>query len=537
MRSQSSESTTAAIQDELVRLEKEMQAEEEEMHEFQKQNNIGFLQEEGNSAGVYLAGLNRQLADLKTEYDLLNLLDVDQNLDRAQSLPTSANGTATGRDSTAMSAYGPMADYQKATQQLQMLKAERDDLATVLRPKHPTMVDLDQQISRGEKLIEAFRKQSIESLKTRRASIGLQIENIEKTIKEWDGKALELSGRIAEFDKIKAKAERTKSQYDRLLANLRSVDVTKNVDQDSISILERASPPVSVKPGMPKIMWQGFALGTLVGLIILFIMDKLDDRIGSFIEFRANFPEEMLGQIPREDMDGKLALLRSEDPRHALLEAFRTFRSSLMFLPVAGARPKALMFTSAIPGEGKTTVASNFAVTMAFSGAKTLLVDADLRRGRMADLFGVNKEDGLSKVLQQRISWRDAIQETYVENLYVLPRGGALNHPAEHLLGKVTDQFLKDVYNEFDYIIFDSAPVLVADDSLSLAPKVDGVIFVVRFSQSSARMSRRSLDLLARRQVNVIGVVANDIKPSQAEYGYGHYYQYTEEKSELEADV
>ena len=84
MRSQRSESTTAAIQDELVRLEKEMQAEEEETHEFQKQNNIGFLQEEGNSAGVYLAGLNRQLADLKTEYELLNLLDVDQNLDRAR---------------------------------------------------------------------------------------------------------------------------------------------------------------------------------------------------------------------------------------------------------------------------------------------------------------------------------------------------------------------------------------------------------------------------------------------------------------------
>ena len=279
--------------------------------------------------------------------------------------------------------------------------------------------------------------------------------------------------------------------------------MTKNVDQDSISILERASAPVSVKPGMPKIMWEGFGLGAFIGLVVLFIMDKLDDRIGSFIEFRANFPEEMLGQIPREDMGGKLAILRPEDPRHALLEAFRTFRSSLMFLPVTGARPKVLMFTSAIPGEGKTTVASNFAVTMAFSGAKTLLVDADLRRGRMADLFGVSKEDGLSKVLQQRISWKEAVLETYVENLFVLPRGKALNHPAEHLLGKITDQFLKDVYNEFDYIIFDSAPVLVADDSLSLAPKVDGVIFVVRFSQSSARMSRRSLDLLARRQVNV----------------------------------
>jgi capsular exopolysaccharide synthesis family protein len=536
MRSQSSESTTAAIEDEMVRLEKEMQSEAEEMHEFQKENNIGFLEEEGNSAGVYLAGLNRQLADLKTEYDLLGLLDLDQNLDRAQST-TPANPTdETGRDAMSISQYGPLAEYQKAKQDIAMLKAERDDFATVLRPAHPIMVSLNEQIERGEKLIEAYREESIESLKTRRESIRLQIQNTEQTIQEWNGKALDLSGRIAEFDRIKDKAERTKSQYDRLLENLRSVDVTKNVDQDSISILERASNPVSVKPAMPKLMSEGFAIGTLLGLVILFIMDKLDDRIGSFMEFRANFQEEMLGQIPHEDMSGTSSILRPEDPRHALLESFRTLRSSVLFLPFTGPRPKAIMFCSAVPGEGKTTIASNFAVTIAFSGAKTLLVDSDLRRGRMADIFGLPKEDGLSKVLQQSIPWREAILNTHIENLFVLPRGKALNHPAEHLLSKVTDDFLKEAYAEFDYIIFDSAPVLVADDSLCLAPKVDGVIFVIRFSQSSARMARRALDLLARRQVNVLGVTANDINPSQAEYGYGHYYQYTD-KQEVESEA
>ena len=124
-----------------------------------------------------------------------------------------------------------------------------------------------------------------------------------------------------------------------------------------------------------------------------------------------------------------------------------------------------------------------------------------------------------------------------MENLSVIPRGKALNHPAEHLFGNVTDQFLQEIYSQFDYIILDSAPVLVADDALSLAPKADGVIFVIRFSQSSARMSRRALDLLGKRQVNVLGLVANDIKHSQAEYGYGHYYQYSETPAEAEAEA
>jgi succinoglycan biosynthesis transport protein ExoP len=538
MRSASSENTTAAIQDELVRLDKEMTAEGEEMLAFQKANNIGFLEKEGNSAGEYLSKLGTQLADLKTEYALLALLDLDENLDRGQAAQNSDSGADSSRAQTEMSAYGPLADYQRAKQDLEVLKAQRADYSKDLRPQHPFIVTLDEKIAQTQTLIEAFRNQSVESLKTRRESIRLQIENIQQTITEWKTKALDLSGRIAEFDKIKEKSERTKNQYDRLLESLRSVDVTKNVDQDAVSILERATGPVSVKPGMPRLMWTGFGLGALVGLILLFIMDKLDDRIGSFMELRSHFPEELLGQIPHEDVPGgDVQLLRPDDPRHSLLESFRTLRSSLMFLPFTGARPKVIMFTSAIPGEGKTTVASNFAVTMAFSGAKTLLVDADLRRGRVADLFKASKEVGLSKVLLQQVAWREAVLDTEIENLHILPRGKIIKHTAEHLLGKITDQFLREIYKEYDYIIIDSAPVLVADDSLCLAPKVDGLILVLRFSQSSARMGRRSLDLLARRQANVIGIVANDIKPSQAEYGYGQYYQYYGHEKEVEAEA
>ena len=529
MRSQKSESTTVAIQDELVRLEKEMDADGEKLHEFQKENNIGFLHEEGNSAGLYLAQLNRQLADLKTEYDLLELLNLDQNLDREKTASPTANNPSGARDTT-LANYGPLAEYQRAKQQLQMLTAEREDFSRYLRPKHPTIVALDEQITRGEKLIEAFRNQSVETLKTRRESIRLQIKNIEGVIKQWGEKALDLSRRVADFDKIKAKGERTKGQYDRLLANLRSVDVTKSVDQDTVSILEKASPAISIRPGMVKIMSIGFGIGLLLGLIILFIMDKLDDRISSFVEFGAHYPEHILGQIPSENMTGDLALLKHSDARHSLLESYRTLRSSLLFLPVEGARPKTLLITSAAPGEGKTTVASNLAIILAFSGARVLLVDADLRRGRLHSLFGIPPEGGFAKVLQQRLPWSDAIVKTNIENLSILPRGKTLPHPAEHFLSKVTDQFLQDVYDQFDYILLDSAPVLVADDTLSLAPKIDGVLFVVRFAQSSARMGRRALDLLAHRQVNVLGLICNDVHLSEAEYGYGNYYQYSEQQ-------
>jgi len=521
MREQKSVSTSAVIADELVRLEKEMAKEEEEMHNFQKENNIGFLQEEGNSAGVYLAGLNRQMAELKTEYDLLALLDLDQTVDRQ------ANGER--KENAPITQFGPMADYQKAKQQAQSIKVERDNLSRFLKPKHPLMVAYNDEIAKGERLIETFRQQSVDTLKNRRESLRLQMENLAGVSKHWETKALDLGRRIAEFSKIKSKSERTKSQYDRLLASLRSVDVTKAIPEDTISVLEKAAPAVSIRPGLAKIMWIGFGIGALAGLGILFIIDRLDDRIESFMEFRSIFKENLLGQIPREESKGDLALLQPDDSRHALLECFRTLRSSIIFLPVDGVRPKTLLVTSATPGEGKTTISSNLAISLAFSGAKTLLVDGDLRRGRLHEVFGVDGNvAGFSKVLQQRVPWREAIIATHINNLHILPRGKPLAHPSEHFLSKTADQFLQETYSQFDYVIFDSAPVMAADDALSFAPKIDGTIFVLRFSASSSRLSRKALDLLIQRQVNLLGVVCNDVKLSESDYGYGYYYQYSE---------
>ena len=535
MRLNSREGAAVAIQDELVRLEKEMQKEEDEMHTFQKENNIGFLREDGNSAATYLAQLNRQLADLKTEFDLLELLNLDQSLDRSQ-VASSTGDKSMGKIDSLSANSGPLGEYLRAKQSFQQLKADHEELSKTLRPKHPTMELLNEQIAKGEAQLNTFRQLSVDALQSRRASINVQIANLEKTIKTWEGKALDLARRVADWDKIRSRIDRTKQQYERLNTNLRSMDVYKNIETDTVSILERASSAQSVRPGLEKLLIIGGIAGFGIGLLILFTMDKMDDRVGSFYEFRERFPELLLGQVPRENSKAGLSMLVSNDPRHALLESFRTLRSSIIFLPVEGTRPKTLLVTSATPGEGKTTVAANLAITFAFSGAKTLLVDADLRLGRIAKAFNVESEVGFSDVLRQRTHWREVIVPTSTPNLSVLPRGKTLTHPAEHFLGKVTDQFLQEVYAEFDYVIFDSPPVMAADDVLSLAPKIDGAIFIVRFSTSSARRSRTAINLLQQRQANLIGVVCNDVRLSESEYGYGNYYQYSSYREKPEAE-
>src|SRR2546426_3747378 len=280
MREDRGHEITTGITEQLIQVEKDLRNSEDEMLEFQKQNNIGFIQEQGNSAAQYLVKLNQQYAQLKTEYDLLNLLDLDQNLDRAQN--KTETGTNQGSDNQGMpfSDVGPEGDYLKAKQQIQLLKAERETLAKDLRPSHPKILKLNDEITKQDKLIQLFRADALEKLKTRRESIGKQMENLQTNIKEWEAKALDLSQRLAQFNRIKGKVDRLKTLYDRLTNNLKEIDVSQVVDtgDQSVSVMEAATTPSSVRPGLIKSLLLGLAFGALAGIGILFLLDRIDDR-------------------------------------------------------------------------------------------------------------------------------------------------------------------------------------------------------------------------------------------------------------------
>ena len=527
MRADEGSHVTTAITEQLIQVEKELRNGEDEMLEYQKDNNIGLIQGEGNSAAAYLVKLNQEYARLKTEYDLLSLLDLDQNLDRQQASPRAADsGSPAPAEGMPFADVGPEGDYLKAKQAVQLLKAQRDTLSKDLRPKHPKIIKLNDEITQQENLIQLYRQDAVEKLETRRKSIGKQMENLQSSISEWEKKALDLSQRLAAFNRIKDKVDRQKTLYDRLTNSLKDVNVSQVVDNsDQVGIMESATPPVSVRPGMLKSLLIGLGFGAFAGLLILVLLDRIDDRMASFSEFQHQFTENILGQIPKEKAKGKVTLLQADDARHIFAESYRNVRSSIFFMPYEGPRPKTLLITSAVPNEGKSTISANLAITMALSGAKTLLIDGDLRRGALREDFEITSKIGFSEVLKQEVNWREVVVPTSLSSLFVLPRGNTISQPSEHLLRESTDAFLKDIYNHYDYIIIDSSPVLAADDTTSLAPKIDATLFVVRLSYTSARLTKKALELLYNRQVNVPGVILNYVDTSLPEY---YYYQYAE---------
>jgi capsular exopolysaccharide synthesis family protein len=525
MRTSTSQTTLAGIAEQSAALERELKKYEDELLAFQATNSVVFLQEQGNSAGSYLVQLNRQLAQLKTESQLLNLLNLDQNLERQQKQdgpPGDENNAATNPANLLSS------DYLKAKQEIQLKKAEMQEWSEYLKPRHPRMVALNEEIVRREKLLEIFKQQSLEQLENRRSSILLQIENLDHQIKEWEIKSLEVSKKMAEYERVRANKQRAQSLYDRLLAAMQTLGVDKDISSESVTVLERASPAMPGGPSLSKSLVIAGLLGLLAGILILAIVDRFDDRPTSFTDLQDLFDEPVLGQIPLEKLGRKQArvpLLSQDDDRHPFVEAYRNLRSSILYMATEGKRPRTILVTSAVPSDGKSMTTANLAITLAHSGSRVLLVDADLRKGFLHRQFGLEGTPGLTEVLTGQTNWSKAVQPTTTPNLSLFPRGGGSRNPGELFLGPSTVNLLKELAGQFDYVILDSAPVMAADDVTTLSPHVEGVIFVIRANYTSGRIARAAIDLLYQREVDVLGLVFNAVETRTMDYYYYHRYK------------
>ena len=524
MRSDKSDVTLSAITDQVVDLEKDLRKAEEQLFNWQKENNLVFLQEEGNSAGSYLAQLNRQLANLRTEYQLLETLSLEQNLERQSQLESVVDSNKEGV-SAIMRGFGPASDYLKARQELQLLRAQQVEMGVNLKPRHPKMAELAQRIAMQERLMEIFQGQTAEQFASQMESIRVQIQNTEAGTKEWEVKALDLSRRLGEFERLKSEVERRKGLYERLLASVQSVDVNRNIDQDTISVMEYGTQPSVVRPDLGRALLMGGLGGFAVGLGILLLIGKLDDRYISVSELEAHSELDVVGLIPRLKAS-EMQVLQENDKRHILVESFRNIRSSILFMPEGSYNPKSFLISSAIPGEGKSTLAMDLAVTMALSGSKTLLVDGDLRRGRLNRHFSAKTEPGIAEVLKDKATLEESIVDTPIPNLSFLPRGKAMAAGTEPLPGAKFSKVVNTLHDKFDYVIIDSCPVLAADDSSAMAPLVDAVFFVVRARFTSARLFIRSLKLLAVRGVMVRGLIYNCAEMGSSDYPYYQYKEY-----------
>ncbi len=537
MRKQASDTTVSELTGEVVALEQELRKAEEEIAEFQGTNSMVWLEEQGNTVGNYLANLSQRLEAAKSEHDLLEKLTLDQNLNRVGDAgQTGGKGDGGGAaDSADSSTNGVVnnntlaVDYLKAKQELLLMKADQQDLGQYLRPKHPKMVAMSEEIARRERLLDIYRQQNVEQLEARKASVALQVNNLQKEVADWNAKIVEISRKSAQYQRLKGNAQRMQALYQQLLATVQTLDANKEIGAETVSIMEPASPAVlDRRKSRNNLVFA--AIGCVVASVaLLLFLDRLDDRVNSFTELQELFEEPVLVQIPREKGSKRrsaVALLQPGDERHSFVEAYRNLRSSLLFMSEGQPRPKKLLLTSSIPNEGKSLTVANLGITLARAGSRVLLVDGDLRKGVLHHRFGLEAEQGLSEVLTEQRHWQDMVLPTSCKDLFLLPRGSTSTDSSELFLRPITATFLKETEAAYDFVVLDTAPVMAADDVTTLAPLADAVLFVLRAEHTSARLAHAALDLLYQRNARVLGIVFNAVRPSSGDYYYYKYRDY-----------
>jgi capsular exopolysaccharide synthesis family protein len=424
---------------------------------------------------------------------------------------------------------GAASDQRSSLNEIELLKMEREKLSKYLRPKHPKIVKLDADIERAGQLQEIYRRQNGDQLTAARQANQMKTDNVMASVKEWEAKVVAANAIIGEANRLKLNVERTQSVYDRLALLVQNVGISRNIDQESLAILEPASPPKRSYSGEKAGLVLAILGGLAAGLGIVFLIAVRDDRFTSVTEVNSTLGDNVVGLLPEVGQEGGsiMPLLVLNDPRHIYAESYRSLRSALLFLATDGERPKVLLIASAMPSEGKSTVAANLARTLALSGSRVLLVDGDLRKGHLHHLLGLQKGPGLAELLNQTCDPDKVMQQDSLANLTFISCGEKHSgNPGDLFLGSGLDQILARWRQEFDYVVIDSSPLCAADDASCLAPKVDGTLFVVRSRHSSARAAREALELLAQRQARVLGVIFNGVDTSARSYYYYKYADY-----------
>lgn len=509
------------------------------LQEFQRSNNIASVKETADAAQQRLDNLLdehfrlqtlRQRLAAKTSQELLKGGGVE-GLGKS-STPSKTDGQGNDKSGKTPPSMADLTDfnadahYAELGLKLRNLEEDCKRYQVTLKPKHPFMASLLSDIEKI-KLEIKFQEDIVEEKRLARIK-SLQSDEDSYLPLIADAKQLVFSSRGVqnEWERLKSEENDAKSDLDNCRIQLRQLDAS-NIRDNRLILMDEGTlgdrNPVS--PDRRRIILAGLFIGLGLGLAIIYLLDRLDDRLELAEDIEAELEQAVLGQLPlikRRDEEGPLMITRMEE--HSMFaESLRVVRSAVM-LGVEGGKKQVQLVTSAVPGDGKTTFTTNFAITLAIAGHKVLLVDADLRRGNIHKCFGLEREGGLAEVLAGEVNWADVIKDTDVPTLKLLSMGRIPGNPGELLIGDITRQFLEEAKREFDYIVFDCPPLTAIDDTFALVGMADGILFVVRAGQTSMRFAKNAIIAIHQRGARLFGVVLNGITADNPYYYYNHYY-------------
>jgi capsular exopolysaccharide synthesis family protein len=369
----------------------------------------------------------------------------------------------------------------------------------------------------------------------------LELHSLTELLAEEQKAARELQSYEIQDESYRADIQQLKDVIAAIVKRLEVVSMVREAGGFDAAALSRPGPGGKTAPNLLYILFSGLLIGTLAGGALAYLAEVSDRGFRSAEEIRRRLGLPVIGHIPllAPDEAAKAGVEAGQavlDPyictyyrsKSVEAEAYRAVRTALYFSTQGGGH-SLIQVTSPDMGDGKSTLAANLAVSIAQSGKRVVLVDADLRRPRLHRMLGLpGQATGLASAIAGQASLADAVQETAVPGLFVLPCGPLPPNPAELLTSPRLKEVLDELRTRYDFVLVDTPPLLAVTDPAVVAPRVDGVVITMRMSNKSRPKAERAREILSTLGVKVLGVVVNGVTRGKGGGRYGtDQYEYS----------
>ncbi len=546
-RADSSENTAVVLSQQADRLAEDIARKEAELLAFVRENSVVGIQQRGNVAANLLAQLSRQSAEYRTQRMLLEaqqplLAQAPDEVVLATleyGLPSPAFGpvaegeapegaeTILERGLVSMPQWGTL-KRENATLEARLLAYRRK-----YRDAHPLIQQTLQRLEQNEEAIRVEIQFALKQYYSQLEALGIREQAAGRVEQQWEEQALDIDRKQKEYEGLQRSLGRMQRLYDLLINRLQEVDIAAGIQMESVRILERAlTPGAPIKPRNLQSLFMAALIGLGVGVGLIFALEFMDDSIRYPEEIPRTMGIPCLGLVPtahwKQDDDSSYWIAKV-DSSSGFAEAYRNIRSALLMNPT-GRSFKTLTITSSVPKEGKTTTSVNLATSFAQAGQKVLLVDADLHRGGVHRVFGLQAGRGLTDILNGRMSMPQVAQPTAIEGLDFIGTGAFPDNPAELVLRKSMKEFLSTASAEYDLVILDAPPILAVSESSVIASLTDCALLAIWSGRTSRKLVQVGIRQLQSRGAHLVGCVLNNLDLTRmgtyGAYSYYHYYGY-----------
>jgi len=409
--------------------------------------------------------------------------------------------------------------------ELASVQQQLADTSRELGDLHPDIIRLRAAVANAERKLELETSKAATAIRHEYESARASAASLRAAFEQQRSVERDLQEKAIEYTALVQTAEANRELLDKLLQRSREISISRDLPGASARILDAAEVPGGpILPRKERNNLLGVVGGAVFALGLVFLLEAFNTRVTSPDDVRRHLRIRVLGIAPDvKALNGHAPLLLGDGAPPQFTELLQGVRTNLVTAPEF-ATARALLVTSAEPGEGKTMTAANLAVSLARLNQRVLLIDADLRKPRLHELFGVERKPGLTDVLTGRAT-RDAFQQTKVGRLWLMPAGDDSCNPTDLLGSERFSQLIDTLRGQFDWVVLDSPPVLAVTDPCLIARVASGVLFVVGSGTTSRDAAAAAVERLDAVGATFVGAMLNRVVLDGSGRSYLSYYR------------